>query len=328
MLQIQAKIVRIDGVSRVERPRYSDIPFCIAAVQALHDSACPDEDFKENSFIKNLKESLIKKQRYILHWVFWEVLKLDINKKSAAKAHAHCHPLQATERQAEQLQLPESYSVVATYANADHGVVSTNPTSVNQYCAWLLRKGDSVRKSDIRESDQEENVPSNETHTERTIMQTNRIEPAEQDHSPKAVRANTYATSQQSHHHDILCFNTSYPVFDQVVTVVETQYSHIFFMETPFKAARFLYKKCIELLDSRQDVPEAKRANARKLLQAKYGKTLREAKEVPADELAKISDRLWHNYLKLRRESKSAEGSTGSAKAMTGVKRKQDADYA
>ncbi|RYH27845.1 hypothetical protein EON65_12980 [archaeon] len=94
-----------------------------------------------------------------------------------------------------------------------------------------------------------------------------------------------------------------FPIYEPDIAQLETQYYH-FYMQSPQIAAKFMYQQCLELLDKLHRLPASRRDKVRSQLASKYGKVL----EAEGEDITRVNERLWHNYLKWRCKLKKSEG--------------------
>lgn len=295
--EVQSKLARLkisESEVSVASSVYTDVTLCIAAILKVAEYPSVAEDFKTNIFLRRLRMSLKRKQTSYFNFIWKATVKTPgVPKNNTWMDISNQTPAAAEEKEAGSVpqsaepELPAASSPQPMAAAASAS--SAHPATLNEYLArLLLGKSYTVSKTAATV------VSPPKTHTT--------VPPASSENYPDEPAAAEPMDSDTS----------SYPVFDEVVAVVEAQFSHFFFTQSPTKAARYMYMKCIELLDSRQDVSEGQIEAAKKLLHSRFGKALKEAQGVSDSELIKINDRLWRNYLKLYRNSKQVEGSAES----------------
>eukprot|EP01031_Cornospumella_fuschlensis_P030609 gene30609-36985_t len=96
----------------------------------------------------------------------------------------------------------------------------------------------------------------------------------------------------------------SFPLHQSDIAVLESQY-YLLYMQSPRQGARFMYEKCIELLDMLSNIPVSQRDNAKRKLASRYGATLFQSE---SEDVTVANERLWHNYLKLHKELSKSSG--------------------
>eukprot|EP01031_Cornospumella_fuschlensis_P026384 gene26384-31880_t len=327
-LKLQDQVVSVNGIDRVEHPEYFDIRFCIAAVRTLHNLNSKEDSIKGNSFFYNMRKRLLRHRADSCNWVCESVLTLGdsasiFTNSLSGSGDSDPHKVQESSsfrEVAEEKPISSTESFVTPQVADTFAAEVSNKLSENSH--WLMRKYGNNREC-FKSTDQvAHSAPINAEKTNQSST----------DHSgerslsvisgkPDGFQEESSSPATQTDDASI-----PYPAFDKAVAIVEAQFWHPFFMREPLAAGKFLLLKCIQLLDIRDDVTEAKRANAKQQLLAKYGRELQVSqkhKSVTEDELRRINDRIWHNYLKLHREGKKkAEESVTIVETVAGVKRK------
>eukprot|EP01031_Cornospumella_fuschlensis_P024647 gene24647-29781_t len=294
-LKLQDQVVSVNGIDRVKHPEYFDIRFCIAAVRTLHNLNNQEDSMKGNSFFYNMRKRLLRHRAESCNWVCDSVLKLGdsasiFTNSLSGSGDSDPHKLQESSSFREVAEETESF-VTPQVADTFTAEVS-NKLSENSH--WLIRKtgSDSEEKESFKSTDQvAHSAPINaEKTTQSSTDQSGERSLSVVSGKPDGFQEESSSPATQPDESSI-----PYPAFDKAVAIIEAQFWHLFFMKEPLEAGKFLLLKCIQLLDIREDVTEAKRANAKQQLLAKYGRELQVSqkhKSVTEDELRRINYRI------------------------------------